>query len=276
MASASAGSRVVLHVDMDAFYAAVETRENPGLDGKPVVVGADPRKHPRGVVLTASYEARRYGLRSAMSCVEALRRCPEAIFVPPHFELYGRVSGEIMATLRGFADRLEPSGIEEGYLDVTNRCDGNFSRDQEVARGLKAAVPSRPRSRRGRSRRADRPTGVHQHGDDVREGPRHVRRGLAGTRGAREIAPRAAPPREVRLPDGHAQGAILELRDAHPVAQPEDPHDRLGSDLDPEPDDAQGGPRTGPEGAPHRRATLEPEGARGAAGHPREMVDDSA
>src|SRR6266705_3190203 len=140
MASASAGSRVVLHVDMDAFYAAVEIRENPELEGKPIVVGADPRKHPRGVVLTASYEARRYGLRSAMSCVEAFRRCPEAIFVPPHFELYGRVSGEIMATLRGFADRLEPSGIEEGYLDVTNRCDGNFSRAQEIARDIKAAI----------------------------------------------------------------------------------------------------------------------------------------
>src|SRR6266498_245268 len=95
------GSRVVLHVDMDAFYAAVEIREDPELDGKPVVVGADPRKHPRGVVLTASYEARRYGLRSAMSCVEALRRCPDAIFVPPHFELYGRVSGrDIKAAIR--------------------------------------------------------------------------------------------------------------------------------------------------------------------------------
>src|SRR6266566_10079041 len=85
--------RVLFHVDMDAFYASVEIRENPELEGKPVVVGADPRKHPRGVVLTASYEARRYGLRSAMACVQALRRCPEAIFVEPHFELYGRVSG---------------------------------------------------------------------------------------------------------------------------------------------------------------------------------------
>src|SRR5712691_4013791 len=140
MAAGPPNQRIVLHVDMDAFYAAVEIRENPELEGKPVVVGADPRKHPRGVVLTASYEARRYGMRSAMSCVEALRRCPEAIFVPPHFELYGRVSGEIMATLRGFADRLEPSGIEEGYLDVTNRCDGNFSRAQEIARDIKAAI----------------------------------------------------------------------------------------------------------------------------------------
>ena len=140
MASPSSGSRVIIHVDMDAFYASVEIRENPALEGKPVVVGADPREHRRGVVLTASYEARRFGVRSAMSCVEAARRCPEAVFVAPHFELYGRVSGEIMDTLRTFADRLQPSGIEEGYLDVTIRSGGNFSRAHELAREIKAAV----------------------------------------------------------------------------------------------------------------------------------------
>ena len=145
MASPSSGSRIILHVDMDAFYAAVEVRENPALEGKPVVVGADPREHRRGVVLTASYEARRFGVRSAMSCVEAARRCPEAVFVPPHFELYGRVSGEIMDTLRTFADRLQPSGIEEGYLDVTIRSGGNFSRAHELAREIKAAVRSQHR-----------------------------------------------------------------------------------------------------------------------------------
>jgi len=140
MASPFPGSRVILHVDMDAFYASVEIRENPALEGKPVVVGADPREHRRGVVLTASYEARRFGVRSAMSCVEAARRCPEAVFVSPHFELYGRVSGEIMDTLRTFADRLQPSGIEEGYLDVTVRSGGNFSRAHELAREIKAAI----------------------------------------------------------------------------------------------------------------------------------------
>jgi len=138
--STGVGGRVVLHVDMDAFYAAVEIRENPDLEGKPVVVGADPREHPRGVVLTASYEARRDGVRSAMSCVQALRQCPQAVFVPPNFDLYGKVSGEIMGTLRGFADRLEPTGIEEGYLDVTARSGGNFSRAQEIAREIKAAI----------------------------------------------------------------------------------------------------------------------------------------
>src|SRR2546428_8434534 len=75
-----------------------------------------------------------------MSCVEAARRCPDAVFVSPHFELYGRVSGEIMDTLRTFADRLQPSGIEEGYLDVTLRSGGNFSRAHELAREIKAAI----------------------------------------------------------------------------------------------------------------------------------------
>src|SRR5256886_13669776 len=95
-----AAPRILFHVDMDAFYAALEIRENPELEGKPVVVGADPHKHPRGVVLTASYEARKFGVRSAMSCVQAIRLCPDAVFVPPHFELYGRVSSQIRSEER--------------------------------------------------------------------------------------------------------------------------------------------------------------------------------
>jgi len=133
--------RVILHADMDAFYAAVEVRDRPELEGQPVVVGPDPREgHHRGVVLTASYEARRYGVRSAMPCAEALRRCPQAVFVPPDFAKYGRASEGIMATLRRFADRLEPSGIEEAFLDVTSRVHGGFGPAKDLARGLKAAV----------------------------------------------------------------------------------------------------------------------------------------
>ncbi len=136
-----AGQRVLLHVDMDAFYASVEIREHSELVGKPVVVGPDPRDgHTRGVVLTASYEARRYGVRSAMPCVQALRLCPEAVFVLPHFSLYGRVSQEIMATLRRYADRLEPTGIEEGYLELTGRTGGDFRRATELAKEVKAAI----------------------------------------------------------------------------------------------------------------------------------------
>jgi len=141
MASDPAGvPRVLLHVDMDAFYAAVEIRENPELEGKPVVVGPDPRKHPRGVVLTASYEARRFGIRSAMPAVQAGRLCPEAVFLPPRFELYGRVSSEIMELLRGFADHLQPTGIEEGYLDVTARCGADYERARILATEIKAAL----------------------------------------------------------------------------------------------------------------------------------------
>lgn len=135
------GRRVVLHVDMDAFYASVEIRDRPELQGKPVVVGADPRDgHTRGVVLTASYEARRFGVRSAMPCTQALRLCPDAVFVPPHHDTYARASSEIMATLRRYADRLEPSGIEEGYLDLTARTGGDFVRATELAKEIKAAV----------------------------------------------------------------------------------------------------------------------------------------
>ncbi len=136
-----AGRRVILHVDMDAFYASVDVRDHPELEGKPVVVGPDPREgHMRGVVLTASYEARRFGVRSAMPCTQALRLCPDAVFVMPHHGRYGEVSQEIMATLRGFADRLEPSGIEEGYLDLTNRTGGDFGRGVEAAKEIKAAI----------------------------------------------------------------------------------------------------------------------------------------
>ena len=136
-----AGRRVILHADMDAFYASVEIRDHPELEGKPVVVGPDPREgHMRGVVLTASYEARRFGVRSAMPCMQALRLCPDAVFVMPHHDRYGQVSREIMATLRGFADRLEPSGIEEGYLDLTGRTGGDFARAVEVAKEIKASI----------------------------------------------------------------------------------------------------------------------------------------
>jgi DNA polymerase IV (archaeal DinB-like DNA polymerase) len=138
---ASAGRPVILHVDMDAFYASVELKDRPDLTGKPLIVGADPRDgRMRGVVLTASYEARRFGVRSAMSCVQALRLCPDAVFVPPDFEKYAKASRGIMATLRRYGDRLEPTGIEEGYLDVTGRTGGDYRRVSELAHEIKAAI----------------------------------------------------------------------------------------------------------------------------------------
>jgi nucleotidyltransferase/DNA polymerase involved in DNA repair len=115
-----AGSRTILHVDMDAFFAAVEEREDPSLLGRPVVVGADPRGgEGRGVVSTANYEARRYGIHSAQPISQAWRRCPHAVFLRPRGRLYSDVSRQVFDVIEGYTDLVEPLGIDEGFLDVT-------------------------------------------------------------------------------------------------------------------------------------------------------------
>ena len=108
--------RKIIHVDMDAFFAAVEQRDNPALRGRPVAVGGSAR---RGVVAAASYEARKFGVRSAMPSVTAARQCPELIFVPPRFEAYKAVSQQIRAIFADYADAIEPLSLDEAYLDVT-------------------------------------------------------------------------------------------------------------------------------------------------------------
>jgi DNA polymerase-4 len=109
--------RKIVHVDMDMFYAAVELLERPDLIDKPVVVGGSPKS--RSVVTTANYVARKYGIRSAMSCSEAYRRCPETVFIKPDFPKYHKYSQIIRSIFFEFTDLVEPLSLDEGYLDVT-------------------------------------------------------------------------------------------------------------------------------------------------------------
>lgn len=114
--------RTILHLDMDAFFAAVEQRDRPELRGRPVIVGADPKGgRGRGVVSTASYEARRFGVGSAMPVSTAWRLCPQGAYVPVDMAKYARVSKQVMALLRDVTDLVEPVSIDEAFLDVTGR-----------------------------------------------------------------------------------------------------------------------------------------------------------
>ena len=113
-------SRKIIHIDMDAFFAAVEIRDNPKLKGKPVIIGRDPRQTGgRGVVSTCSYEARAFGVHSAMSSKEAYERCPQAVFISGNYEKYKAVGLEIRAIFKRYTDLIEPMSIDEAYLDVT-------------------------------------------------------------------------------------------------------------------------------------------------------------
>ena len=128
--------RKIIHVDMDAFYASVEQRDNPSLRGKPVAVGHGAR---RGVVAAASYEARQFGVRSALPSVTALRRCPELIFVPPRFEVYRQVSQQVHAVFAEFTDLIEPLSLDEAYLDVTANKTG-LDTAWQTAKAIRARI----------------------------------------------------------------------------------------------------------------------------------------
>src|SRR5581483_6311783 len=130
---------IVAHLDLDAFFAAVEELEQPSLRARPLVVGGDPRG--RGVVCTANYEARKFGIHSAMSCAEAIRRCPQAVFVRPRHMLYREYSRNVWETVRGVVPTVEQTGIDEGYLDV-----GEVARDFLAARVVAEAVQTAVRA----------------------------------------------------------------------------------------------------------------------------------
>jgi len=129
--------RKIIHVDMDAFFASVEQRDNPELQGKPVIVGGQPNS--RGVVAACSYEARKFGIHSAMPCSRAYKLCPDARFVPPRFEAYREVSQIIRTIFWRYASEVEPLSLDEAYLDVTytDEFDGSATR---IAKAIKRDI----------------------------------------------------------------------------------------------------------------------------------------
>ena len=129
--------RKIIHIDMDAFYASIEQRDKPSLKGKPVIVGGNPQS--RGVVATCSYEAREYGIHSAMPCKTAYKRCPYAIFVRPRFEVYKQVSYEIREIFYKYTDLVEPLSLDEAFLDATeNKLNIKYATD--VAKMIKKEI----------------------------------------------------------------------------------------------------------------------------------------
>jgi DNA polymerase-4 len=128
---------IVGHLDLDAFFAAVEELESPELKSRPLVVGGDPQG--RGVVATANYEARKFGIHSAMSCAEARRRCPHAIFVRPRHSVYREYSQEVWSAVRDVVPTVERTGLDEGYLDLAEVA-ANFSEARAVAEAVQTSV----------------------------------------------------------------------------------------------------------------------------------------
>ncbi len=133
------GDRKIVHVDLDAFYASVEQRDNPHYRGKPLVVGGLPQE--RGVVVAASYGARKFGIHSAMPSYLALQKCPALVFAPPRFEVYRSISTQIHAIFKRYTDIVEPVALDEAYLDVSqNKLELPYA--TTIARQIKAAILS--------------------------------------------------------------------------------------------------------------------------------------
>src|SRR5215469_7998281 len=132
--------RSILHVDMDAFYASVEQLDHPEYKSRPVIVGADPKDGKgRGVVAACSYEARKFGVRSALPISRAWKLCPEGVYVRPRMKRYVEVSGQVMEVFRHFTDLVEPLSIDEAFLDITGSI-ALLGRPEEIARSIKTEI----------------------------------------------------------------------------------------------------------------------------------------
>ncbi len=134
--------QIIIHVDMDAFFASVETRDNPALRGKPLIIGSLPGE--RGVVATCSYEARKYGVHSAMNIKEAYRRCPQGIYMHPNIDKYKAVSGQLHGIWNTYASAAEAIALDEAYLDVTQQAE-----NLEGARRIAMTIKQRTRDEIG-------------------------------------------------------------------------------------------------------------------------------
>src|SRR6266511_1680379 len=177
---------ILAHLDLDAFFAAVEELEEPSLRTQPLIVGGDP--HGRGVVATANYVARAFGIHSAMSAAEALRRCPHAVFVRPRHSLYRDYSRAVWESVRAIVPTVERTGLDEGYLDL-GEVAADFLRARELAEAVQTAVRGTTRARRHRDRRCSR--GAR------RRGAAHAHAGQGRQAAARPCArPRHAPARD--------------------------------------------------------------------------------
>jgi len=238
-AAADAVARAIAHVDMDAFYASIEQRDRPELRGRPVIVGASPGG--RGVVSAASYEARPFGVHSAMPISRAARLCPHAAFVPVDMEKYQRVSVQVMEILADFSPLVEPVSVDEAFVDLTGT-EPLFGTPIDAVRRIKERNPRRDRADRvGRARgeqvvakvasELKKPDGlvVVPAGDEARFlGVLPVERLWGRRAGDVEGAPRPGFHHDRAAAEGAARGAGQEIRQAW--RSPRRPRPRSGGD----------------------------------------------
>jgi hypothetical protein len=206
-AEPSPRQRKIIHVDMDAFYASVEQRDNPDLRGKPIAVGGS---RERGVVAAASYEARKFGVRSAMPSITAKRQCPELIFVKPRFEVYKAVSQQIREIFAEHTPIIEPLSLDEAYLDVTENLQGI-----PLARDVALAIRAKIKEVTGLNASAERPIRHHSgDGAALRRRPacRQISRHRTGDRCKDEFSRDFHRPRHAKPGSGIHAGKLRKSR----------------------------------------------------------------